>query len=86
MVFIDPKLFEDDMSDILDIFSSIRCLSIIKNLADAKLLVVSKLLADGELFSVGRHLVDTKHLASIKNVNRSDISAKSDNFLTGLNH
>ena len=66
LIFFDQKLFEDDISIIFDRFSSIKCLSITKNLAKAKHLVVGKLLADGKLFSVGKHLVDTKHLASIK--------------------
>ena len=66
MIFFDQKLFEDDISVIFDRFSSIKCFSITKNLANAKFLVVGKRLADGKFFSIGKHLVDTKHLASIQ--------------------
>ena len=73
LIFIDHNLFEDDISVIFDKFSSIKCLSITKNLVNAKLSVVGKLLPDGKpnladtnLVSVGKHLVDTKHSASMK--------------------
>ena len=68
MIFIDQKLFEDDISVIFDRFSSIKCIFITKNLvntkplADGKVLETSKHLLDTNLFSVGKHLVDTKHL------------------------
>ena len=67
MIFFVQKLFEEDMSIIFDRFSSIKCLSITKNLVNAnKHLVIGKILAEGKLFSVGKHLVDTKNLALIK--------------------
>ena len=78
LIFIDHNLFEDDISVIFDKFSSIKCLSITKNLVNAKRSVVGKLLPDGKplvvsknladtnLVSVGKHLVDTKHSASMK--------------------
>ena len=88
--FHRPKLFEDDITVMFDRFSSIKCLSITKNLVNAKLLVVDKLLLDdkllADLFSVTKHLADTKHLANSEDVNRSDISAKSDNLVFPLLH
>ena len=51
-----------------------------KLLMVGQLLPVSKLLVDYELLSVGTHLVDTEHFAPMKNVNGSDISARSDNL------
>ena len=41
--FQQPKLFEDDISVIFDKFSSTKCLSTTKNLANDKLSVVGKL-------------------------------------------
>ena len=67
-----PKLFEDYISVIFDKFSYIKCLSITKNLlnakllADGKLFVMSKHSVDTNLFTVGQHLVDNKQLASMK--------------------
>ena len=68
-----PKLFEDDISVIFDRFSSFKCLSIVKNLVNAKVVVVGKLLADGKPLVVNTYLVDT-NLFSVsinENVNRS---------------
>ena len=36
-IFLDQKLFEDDISFIFDRFASMKCLSITKNFANAKL-------------------------------------------------
>ena len=44
----------DNISVIFHKFSSIKCLSITKNLVNAKFLVVGKLLADGKLFVDGK--------------------------------
>ena len=57
---LKPRTPDFSLSIIFDRFSSIKCLSFTKNLANAKLLLVVELLADGKL------LVDPKHLASIK--------------------
>ena len=70
LIFIDHKIFEDDISVISDRFSAIKCLSELwvvgKFLVDDKLLLVSKHLVDTNLFCIGKHLVDTKHLASLE--------------------
>ena len=50
-----------------------KCLSFTKKLAGAKLLVVGKLLADD------KNLVDIKTFSINQNVNKSDISSRSDN-------
>ena len=78
MIFIDQKVFEDNISVLLNRFA---CVSITKKLSNARLLVAYKLLSDGKLgkllvvskhlvdtnlFSVGKHLIDFIHLASIK--------------------
>ena len=78
LISIDQQFFEDDISLIVDRFPSIKCLSITKNLVNAKLLVADQLLADGKplvvskhlvninILSVCKHLVDIKHLTSMK--------------------
>ena len=58
MIFIDQKLFEDDISVIFDRFSSSKCLSITKNLANAKLLVVGKHLAAIQMLTDLTYLPD----------------------------
>ena len=55
------------------------CLSNV-NLLYNKVLIVGQLLVDCKLLSVGTHLVETEHFAPMKNVNGSDISARSDNL------
>ena len=49
LISIDQQFFEDDISLTVDRFPSIKCLSITKNLVNAKLLVADQLLADGKL-------------------------------------
>ena len=62
---------------VMDNFFPTKCLSFTKNLANAKLLIAGKLLADGKLSVDDKHLVDTFSIN--QNINRSDISARSDN-------
>ena len=58
MIFIDQKLFKDDISVIFVRFSSIKHLSITENLANAKLLVFSKLLTRSKILAAGKILAD----------------------------
>ena len=56
--FIDQKLFEYGITVIFDKFSSIKYLSITKDLVDDKLWVNAKLLLDAKLSSVCEYPAD----------------------------
>ena len=55
VIFIDNKLIDDETSVIFHRFSSFKCLSVAKHLANVKRLANTKLFKDINLFSVAKY-------------------------------